>query len=147
MESRSIRPKAICVIRDGLRILLEYNKWPTENDIFYTPLGGEIKYGEYGANTVRREIKEEIGADIENIRYLGFIENIFKVVDNLCHEIVLVYEADLVDKSYYEKDVIEGLETEMDPPHPMFVYWKTLTEIDEERLPLYPESLRELLGE
>ena len=66
----AIRPKAICIIRNGARLLLEYSKWPTEKDVFYVPLGGEIKYGEYGENTIRREIKEEIGAEIKNIRFL-----------------------------------------------------------------------------
>lgn len=143
----TIRPKAICIIRDGPRMLLEYTKWPTENDIFYVPLGGEIKYGEYGEYTVRREIKEEIKADIENIRYVGSIENIFEVEDDIGHEIVLVYEANFVDKSFYEKDVIEGLETEIDPPLAMVVYWKTIAEIEQEGVPLYPDRLRELLGE
>ena len=143
----AIRPKAICIIRNGARLLLEYSKWPTEKDVFYVPLGGEIKYGEYGENTIRREIKEEIGAEIKNIRFLGSIENIFEVQDDIGHEIVLVYEADFVDKSYYEKDVIEGLETEIDPPLTMVIYWKTFSEIEQEGLPLYPDRLKELLGE
>ncbi|MGD9397652.1 MAG: NUDIX domain-containing protein [Candidatus Thorarchaeota archaeon] len=143
----SIRPKAFCIIRNGARLLLEYSKWPTEQDVFYVPLGGQIKYGEYGEETIRREIKEEIQADIENIRYLGSIENIFEVQDDIGHEIVLVYEADFVDKSFYEKEVIEGLETEIDPPLSMVVYWKSIQEIEEEGVPLYPELLKELLGE
>ena len=60
---------------------------------------------------------------------------------------MLVYEADFVDKSYYEKDVIEGLETEIDPPLTMVIYWKTFSEIEQEGLPLYPDRLKELLGE
>ncbi len=147
MKPRSIRPKAICVVRDGPRMLLEYSRWPTDSDIFYIPLGGEIKYGENGEATIRREIKEEIGADIENVRFLGSIENIFDVLDDIGHEIVLVYEADLVDKSFYEREVIEGLETETDPPLPMVIYWKTITEIEQEGIRIYPEGLRELLEE
>lgn len=143
----AIRPKAICIIRNGEKLLLEYLKWPTEKDVFYTPLGGEIKYGEFAESAIRREIKEEIKADIENIRFLGSIENIFEVHDDIGHEIVLVFEADLVDKSFYDMEVIEGLETEIDPPLPMIVYWKSIEEIDKEGIPLYPEQLRELLGE
>lgn len=147
MISLSVRPKAICVIRDGPKFLLEYTKWPTETDIFYIPLGGQINYGEYGEDTIRREIMEEIGAEIEDVHYLGTIENIFEVKDEIGHEIVLVYEAQFVDKALYEKDVIEGLETEINPPLPMVVYWKTLDEIDREGFPLYPDRLRDLLGE
>lgn len=143
----AIRPKAICIIRKGEKLLLEYSKWPTDKDVFYIPLGGEIKYGEYGENTIGREVKEEINVDIENIRFVGSIENIFKVQDEIGHEIVLVYEADLTDKSFYEKKIIEGLETEVNPPLSMVVYWKSIEEIETEGVPLYPEGLRELLGE
>lgn len=147
MVFSSIRPKAICIIRNGYKFLLEYSKWPTENDRFYTPLGGQIKYGEYGEDTIRREIKEEIGAEVHNIRYLGTIENIFEVSDDIGHEIVLVYQAEFVDSSFYKKSIIQGIETEIEPPLPVVAYWKTLDEIEQENIPLYPDRLRELLGE
>ncbi|MFW9787935.1 MAG: NUDIX domain-containing protein [Candidatus Thorarchaeota archaeon] len=150
MNQRLIRPKAICVIRNDSRILVEYARWPTEKDIFYIPLGGQIQYGEYGKDTIQREVKEEIGAKIENIRFLGTIENIYELFDtedDIGHEIVLVFEADFADKSFYSREVIEGLETETDPPLPIQAYWKTLEDIDREGLPLYPDRLRELLGE
>ena len=67
MVFQTIRPKAICIIRNGPRILVEYSTWPTDKDIFYVPLGGQIKYGEYGEETIRREIKEEIGAELEEV--------------------------------------------------------------------------------
>ncbi|MHA3963278.1 MAG: NUDIX hydrolase [Candidatus Thorarchaeota archaeon SMTZ1-45] len=145
MKSHPVRPKAICIIRNESRILLEYSKSPTEEDIFYIPLGGEIKYGEYGEETVRREILEEIGAEIDNIRYLETIENIFKAKSDVGHEIVLVFEADFVDKTFYEKDVIRGLEREITPPLPIIAFWKTITEIEQEGIPLYPDGLKELL--
>jgi 8-oxo-dGTP pyrophosphatase MutT (NUDIX family) len=147
MVSPTIRPKAICIIRNGSKLLLEYSKWPTERDVFYIPLGGQIKYGEYGEETIQREIIEEIGAEVENVRFLGMIENIFKVKDDIGQEIVLVYEADFVDKKYYDIECIEGLEREIEPPLPIFTYWKTISEIEDEGVPLYPERLKELLGD
>ncbi len=147
MKSGSIRPKALCIIRKDIRFLLEYSKWPTSKDIFYIPLGGEIQYGEYGKNAIQREIKEEIGAGIENIRYLGTIENIYELKHKgIGHEIVLVYEADFTDTSNYNKDIIKGLEKEIEPSIPIVAYWKTIEEVEEEGIPLYPDGLKELLG-
>ena len=146
MVFRSVRPKAICIIRKDSKYLLEFSKWPTEKDIFYIPLGGQIQYGEYGENTIKRELQEEIGAEICNIRYLGTIENIFDVDEQVGHEIVLVFEADFVDKSLYEKEIIKGTENEVDPPLPIVAYWKTMREIEEEGHPIYPDRLRNLLG-
>ena len=146
MVFKFIRPKAICIIRKGSKFLLEFSRWPTEDDAFYIPLGGQIKYGEFGEDTIRRELLEEIGAEVCNLRYLGTIENIFTVEKQIGHEIVLVYEADLTDASLYKKEVIEGTEIEVDPPLPIVAYWKTMKEIDEEGYPVYPDRLRELLG-
>lgn len=145
MVFSSIRPKAICIIWNDKRILVEYSKWPTESDEYYVPLGGQIKYGEYAEQTIKREILEEIKAEVKDIQYLGTIENIFEVETAIGHEIVLVFEAKFVDKALYEKEMIEGLETEADPPLKMVTYWKTLEEIEHEGLPLYPEGLREFL--
>ena len=142
----NVRPIAVCIIRNGPRFLVEYYEWPTPDDKFYRPLGGEIEYGEYGENAVKREFREEIFAEIKNVRYLGTIENIFEVQDETGHEIVLIYEADFADQLMYSKDVIEGFDG-IETPRKVLAYWKTLEDIDEEGLPLYPDRLREFLEE
>jgi ADP-ribose pyrophosphatase YjhB (NUDIX family) len=141
-----VRSIALCIIRNGSRFLVEYYEWPTPDDKFYRPLGGEIEYGEYGEDAIKREFREEIFTEISNVRYLGTIENIFEVQDKIGHEIVLLYEADFVDPSFYSMNVIEGCDG-IESQRRVLAYWKTLEEIEEEGFPLYPDKLIEFLEE
>jgi ADP-ribose pyrophosphatase YjhB (NUDIX family) len=107
----------------------------------YRPLGGSIEFGERGRDTVAREIREEIGADLVDIRYLGTLENIHQYLGRPGHEIVRIYEARLSDASLSERDLIEGAEEDGAPLRCM---WKAMADF-ERGDPLYPEGLLDLL--
>lgn len=66
------------------------------------PLGGHIEVGELAVETARRELREEIGEELQNLRLLDVIENLFTLNGAHGHEIVFVFEADFVDPSAYE---------------------------------------------
>ena len=144
MTTGQIRPVAIGIIRRQDQILVfESRECDSRGRIFYRPLGGSIEFGEYGRQTLVRELREELGAEIENVRYLGLRENLFHAPDGRrAHEIVLVYEADLVDRTLYEKE--EMLATE-DSGHTFKVFWKPLSFFRRGVTPLYPNGLLELL--
>ena len=144
MTTEQIRPIAIGIFRRDDRILVfESREHDSRGRIFYRPLGGSIEFGEYGHQTLAREIREEIGAEVENVRYLGLNENLFRAPDGQrAHEIVLVYEADLADKALYEVD--EMLVTE-DTGATFQAFWKSLTFFQRGEAPLYPNGLLELL--
>jgi len=139
--NEQVRPIAICVCRDGDRILVaEYQ----ENDrLYYRPPGGAIEFGERGDETVRRELDEELGADVTKVGYLGMLENIYTIVGQRAHQIVLVYDGCLSDPSLYEKEAIQGDEL----GQPFTAVWKRLDEFGPGKSPLYPDGLLELLGE
>ena len=59
-----IRPLAICIFRKNDRILVAEGYDPVKNEHFYRPLGGGIEFGEYSEQTIRRELMEEIGAEV-----------------------------------------------------------------------------------
>ena len=143
---RRIRPKAVCLIWKGDKLHVQLIYWPVKPNQFYIPLGGSIKYGEYGRDAIAREVLEEIGAELKNIRYLGTLENIFTVQGEIGHEIVLVFDAEFTDARFYEMNPIRGVELELTPPSKIEAYWRTLQEIEEEGLPLYPERLGEFLN-
>ena len=91
----TIRPLALAVIRRNDRILVFRGEDPTKAEVFYRPLGGGIEFGETGETAVRRELREEIGAELVNIRPLGALENLFTYNGGAGHEIILLFEADL----------------------------------------------------
>jgi ADP-ribose pyrophosphatase YjhB (NUDIX family) len=45
--------------------------------LFHRPLGGHVEFGEYAADTVRREFVEEISQELAEVRLAGVLENIF----------------------------------------------------------------------
>ncbi len=144
MKAGKIRPLAICVFRHGDRILAARGYDAVKKQTYYRPLGGRIEFGETGAQTVAREIQEEIGAAVKDLRYLVTLENIFVYNGQPGHEIVLVYDGTFVDESLYERDCIEGYEDDDQPPFE--AYWKSLDEFRGEGAPpLYPDGLLESL--
>ena len=142
MEQPRIRPLAICICRDGDRILVAEYFDSVKRETFYRPLGGAIEFGERGAETVTRELREELGAEVRNIGYLGTIENLFTHEGQPGHEIVLVYDGKLVDKSLYARGFLDGVE---DGNAPFKAVWRTLAGFRETGDRLYPDGLLEML--
>ena len=68
------------------------------------PLGGHVEVGERAVDAVRRELREEIGQELEHVRLLDVMENFFTLDGSHGHEIIFVFEADLADPSGYEID-------------------------------------------
>jgi 8-oxo-dGTP pyrophosphatase MutT (NUDIX family) len=142
MKKKRIRPLAICVFLNNNRILVAEGFDPIKQQTFYRPLGGGIEFGETSADTVRRELKEELNAEVGELRYLGTLENIFVFNGTPGHEIVMVYDGALVDSGLYEQAVIVGQEANGEVIRAM---WKSLDEFGEGKSILYPLGLLELL--
>ncbi len=137
-----IRPLAICVFKHNNKILVCEGIDSVKNEIFYRPAGGMIEFGEKAEDALRREIKEETGEEINNIKYLGLLENIFTYEGKPGHEIILVYDAEFVNEDIYEKETV--IITESNDIW-CNAYWKRLDEFGDGKLKLYPDKLKQLL--
>lgn len=116
-----------------------------KNELFYRPLGGMIEFGEVAQEALKREIAEELGQEVINMRYLGTLENIFVYEGEPGHEIVLVYDAEFRNASIYGEDIVEGHE-HVAGGLPYEAMWKSLEEFRAEGgPPLYPDGLLDLL--
>ncbi|HVG18511.1 MAG TPA: NUDIX hydrolase [Blastocatellia bacterium] len=62
-----------------------------EGDDFWTFPGGRAEFGEPAAQTLKREMREEIGVEVEVVRLLWFVENFFEYADMRYHEIALYF--------------------------------------------------------
>jgi 8-oxo-dGTP pyrophosphatase MutT (NUDIX family) len=108
------------------------------------PLGGGVEFGELGRATLKREMREELSAEITNECYLGTLENLFSVNGERGHEIVLIYRADLLDAALYSQKYMEAVEDD-GSRHP--VIWATLKDIRAGQIRLVPGGLLEFLDE
>lgn len=139
-----IRPLAICVFRYHDRILVARGHDPVKRETFYRPLGGGIEFGEYSEQTIHRELLEEIGAEVCELKYLGTLENIYVFNGTPGHEIVLVYDGTLKDSGLYEQSIIIGKEVDIDASFQ--ASWKHIDEFRDGKLTLYPTGLLKLLS-
>ena len=96
-----IRALAICIFRRGNDILVIEAVDSVKGETFYRPLGGGIEFGETSAAAAAREVREEVGAEISELRYLGTLENLFIYEGTPGHEIVQVHEGRFVDGAFY----------------------------------------------
>jgi 8-oxo-dGTP pyrophosphatase MutT (NUDIX family) len=142
MKKNRVRAIAICVFRNADRILVAEGFDEFKNQKFYRPLGGTIEFGEYSDETVRRELMEEIQAEVSDLRYLGTLENIFTFNDKKGHEIVFIYDGKLTNAALYEQVILHGDEQGI----PIEAIWLDLRAIDPGSPPLYPTGLIELLN-
>jgi ADP-ribose pyrophosphatase YjhB (NUDIX family) len=133
-----IRAIAIGLITRGDELLVYRGHDGTTRETFYRPLGGEIEFGETAEDALAREFREELGVELDGVRYLETIENIYEYEGDPGHELIRVYEARLspdalYDRDHWDSELGDGV-----------VLWKSLDEFGREAL--YPDGLLPLLG-
>ena len=112
------------------------------NSDHYALIGGRVEIGESSANTIKREIKEELGKDIEITGYISTIENFFEMKGSKYHEILFVHKGEFVD----EKDKkIEYTLKNLEGKDYLQYEWLAISKIDE--YPLWPLVIKDVLKE
>lgn len=140
MQPGQIRPLALAVVWRGDELLV--GEFHNENGPFYRPLGGTIEFGEHGQDALRREFREELGVELTDVHYLATLENIFTYKGQVGHEIILLYEAGVVNQTLYEQDTLQVNEEGITQT----ARWISLRRF-ENGLLLVPTGLLELLVE
>lgn len=95
--------RAVAIINHNGKVLLHKNS----ADSYYALVGGRVQIGESSDDTVRREIKEEIGKDIEITGYVATVENFFEAHGKNYHEIMFVHQAEFINDE--DKELVETL--------------------------------------
>lgn len=112
------------------------------NSDHYALIGGRVEIGENSADTVKREIKEELGKDIEITGYISTIENFFEMKGSKYHEILFVHKIEFINE---EDKKIEYTIKNIEGKDYLQYEWIELDRIDE--YPLLPRAVKDVLTE
>ena len=135
-----IRAVAICVFRNSSKILVKKGYDATKGERFYRPMGGGVDFGEHSREAMVREIREELSAEVTDLRLLGTLENVFTYNGRPGHEIVLIYDARFDDEPSYGRASLEAFEESNDTHFQLI--WKSLDDFGETGSPpLYPDGV------
>ena len=130
----------MCLIVDDGRVLvadgdtLKSSSRPIVPSPFYRVLGGSLNFDESAEEGVRREIREELGSEIENLKKIDVIENRFTYADERGHEIVFLFKGTLVRKELHNQSMVHVV----DEGYEFDAVWVPIEKLLKGDKPLYP---------
>lgn len=110
------------------------------NKDHYCIPGGRIELGENSETTIKREIQEELGKDIDILKYLSTIENFFYMNEKKYHELYFLYRIEFKNE---EDKKIEYTMHNMEGKDYLQYEWLDIDKIDEYNI--LPECLKDML--
>lgn len=127
------------LVRDG-KVLLQ--KPAASND--YAFPGGHVAFGETNAETLIREFREEVGADIEVAELKWLEENFFQWGDKPCHQISFSYTVKLADETQIPVNGhFISKEYKKSDSNAIYFHWIPMDEV--KNISVYPAKATELL--
>ena len=136
LNNQKLNIRACAIIIHDNKLLVHNNV----NESHVALVGGRVEIGESSEQTIRREIMEEMGKEIEILEYVSTIENFFEADDMPYHEIMFVYRVDF--KNEEDKKIIETIHN-VEGEDELRYDWIDLDKINE--YPLKPDILKDLL--
>lgn len=138
VEDYKLNMRAAGIIIHDNKILVHRNI----NSDHYALVGGRVQIGENSSQTVKREMKEELGKEIEIKKYIATAENFFINKGQKYHEILFMYEVEFVDLNDQKiKEPMKNLEGK-DYLH---YEWLDLDKLDEYNI--LPAVVKDILKE
>ena len=138
VENYKLNVRAAVIIIHNNKILAHRNMKSNH----YALLGGRVEIGENSEETVKREMIEEIGKEIELTGYISTIENFFEMKGSKYHEIMFVHKAEF--KREEDKQITETIKN-IEGKDYLQYEWLDLDKIEE--YPLKPQIIKEVLKE
>ena len=138
VENYKLNIRAAVVIIHNNKVLTHRNI----NSNHYSLPGGRVEIGENSADTIKREISEEMGKKIEITGYISTIENFFEMNNQKYHEIMFIHKAEFVNE---EDKILQETIKNIEGKDFLQYDWVDLDKIDE--YPIMTKVIKEILKE
>jgi len=131
---KEIRPIALGLAIKNGKVLVSKGYDKVKDQTFYRCLGGGIEFLEKSNEALKREFKEEIGADVTVKDFLGLEENIFTFNGKNGHELIFVYTVDVKDSDYKDNyTIIDEVDS--------YAVWMDIEQFKNGKEILYPTTV------
>ena len=136
MQKNKIRTLALGIIEYQNRLLVSLGYDQIKKQKFYRLPGGGIDFGELSSEALVREFREELGAELSKVEYLGTLENIFEFNGDQGHEIAFIFKASFKDKKFYQQKSFKILDSQRAGE----ALWVPISKLKRSRL--YPNGVK-----
>jgi 8-oxo-dGTP pyrophosphatase MutT (NUDIX family) len=133
-----IKVKSLAWIEDEGKLLLVEFFDIVKRGHYYRAPGGHVEFGETTLIALRREMREELGAEIEVCGEPLILENIFTCNGNPGHEIAYLYPCRLLDQNINTR---EDLSLTEENGEQWAVKWIPIQDCLDGKVRLVPEGL------
>ena len=128
-----IHVKAMCLITHEGKILATRGQDNVKNELFYRLIGGGVHYCEDARDAITREVREELMSELDNVQFLGVVQNIFTYQGKPGHEIIFLYTGELERTELFEETEIPIVD------HPATkAVWISIESVLASQVRLYP---------
>lgn len=138
VEEYKLNIRAAGVIIHNNKILAHKNT----NSDHYALIGGRVEIGENSEDTVKREIMEETGKEVETIGYISTIENFFEMQGKKYHEIMFIHKVEFINQQ--DKQIQETIKN-IEGKDYLQYEWLDIEKIDQYNI--LPKIIKEILKE
>lgn len=125
----------MCVFEYNGKTLAAKGNDKAKGEIFYRVLGGGLNFDESAENGVRREIKEELDCEVENLKLIDVFENRYTYGGVRGHDVIFLYTGALSNKSLYQRESIHIVEEDYE----LDAEWVPIDQVLSGKIILYPE--------
>lgn len=140
-RKRRLRVVALAAVRrDDGAVLVQRGHDATKGQDFHRLIGGGVDFGETAEQAVVREWQEELGAHLQDVRLLAWLENLFTFDGAPGHELLAVHVGRVEDAHVLERDDLGTI-----PGTSSTAHWVPGDRLLHGPLPLYPTPVADLL--
>lgn len=134
-KERFLYRVSIVIYNKELNKVLLFN---VENRDYYLLTGGKVKFGETTEEAIKREVKEELGYEINNLSLIAVSEEFADNKGYHNHQLNLIYQG--VYEGAIKKDSFHGLDGDW-----ANYKWVDLNEID--KYHIFPNGIKKAIKE